>query len=103
MRLLVLAVVRTGAAAEHPDHDVVGAVGNEIEADEFLDLDGWLSEFLRQGVDIETHLVKVGRTLGDGRDRYERDAQDGSPGPRVLEGGKRDRGEAGTKLRRPRA
>ena len=89
---VVLAVVGAGAAAQHADHHVIGAVRHQVEPDQVLDLKWACAQFLGQLVDVQAHLVQVGRALRDGGDGDQGDADHGAPGRGSLEGRERDLG-----------
>ncbi len=79
---VVFAVVRSGAAAQHAHHQVVGSIGNQVKPDEFLDLEGLALQFRSQCVDVEAHLVDVGGAFRDGGDEDQGNAESHAPGIR---------------------
>ena len=70
---VVLAIVRTGTPAEHANNDIVRAVGDEVEADEFFDVVGLASQLCCEFVNVEAHLVKMRGAFRHSGDEDERD------------------------------
>ena len=86
--VLIIEGTRTGRegdvedqiAAEETDDEIIGAVGDKIQSDQFLDVERLASQFGCEFVNVETHLIEMRRRFGDGRDGHDADA-DHVPAP----------------------
>ena len=72
---VVLAVVGACAAAQEADDDIIGAIADQVETDQFLDVERLPAHFSGQLVNVQTHLVQVRGGFRDGGDEDQRDAE----------------------------
>jgi len=71
---VVFAVVRASATTEEANYEVVRTISDEVETDEFLDVEWLAPEFVSEFVNVEAHLVEMSSGFGHCGDEDERHA-----------------------------